>query len=140
MIITHLLWADDLVIISLSSHSLQNSLKILEDYCKKWRLIINKAKTKVVIFNENIPENLTFQIDDEKIDKVTDYKYLGEIQSSDNDNIKHIQYIADRSTKACFNMRRYYKLFGDIPIKTALHLFDTCILPISLLAVQINLF
>ena len=44
--------ADDLVLLSYSDTCLNNMLKALSIYCKKWKLIVNLKKTKVVIFNK----------------------------------------------------------------------------------------
>jgi hypothetical protein len=45
----HLLYADDLVILSESPTSLQHCLNALDNYCGKWRLNINIKKTKPMI-------------------------------------------------------------------------------------------
>jgi retron-type reverse transcriptase len=45
----HLLYADDLVILSESPTGLQHCLNALDNYCEKWRLNINIKKTKVMI-------------------------------------------------------------------------------------------
>ena len=46
-----LLYADDLVIFSLSANGLQTLLNKLESYCEKTELSANLDKTKVMIFN-----------------------------------------------------------------------------------------
>ena len=47
---THLLYADDIVLISQSHTGLQNLLNSLSHYCSIWRLIVNTSKTKVLIY------------------------------------------------------------------------------------------
>ena len=49
--INHLLYADDMAILSMSSVGLQNSLNKLYTYCNKWGLKVSTIKTKVVVFN-----------------------------------------------------------------------------------------
>ena len=49
--INHLLYADDIAILSMPTDGLQNSLNKLYTYCYKWRLEVNTIKTKVVVFN-----------------------------------------------------------------------------------------
>ena len=51
--ISHLFWADDLVLLSLSESTLQKLVDILERYCKLWGLTINIKKTKIMIFNKS---------------------------------------------------------------------------------------
>jgi hypothetical protein len=48
----HLLYADDLVILSESPTGLQNCLNALDNYCEKWRLNINIKKTKPMILSK----------------------------------------------------------------------------------------
>ena len=42
---THLLYADDIVLISGSAAGLQHSIDSLHNFCAKWRLIVNTSKT-----------------------------------------------------------------------------------------------
>ena len=48
--LNHLLFADDLLLLSESSTGLQKCISQLEDYCEKWRLNVNLKKTKIMIF------------------------------------------------------------------------------------------
>ena len=50
--ISHLFWADDLVLLSLSEKTLQILVSILEKYCTMWGLTINPKKTKILTFNK----------------------------------------------------------------------------------------
>ena len=43
-----LMYADDLVLMSLSAQGPQQQLDSLNEYCKKWELCVNIKKTKVV--------------------------------------------------------------------------------------------
>ena len=45
------MYADDIVLLSQSSSGLQVGLKVIKDYCQKWKLCINITKTKVMIFS-----------------------------------------------------------------------------------------
>jgi hypothetical protein len=48
--INHLLYADDLVIMSQSPEGLQHCLDALLKFCNEWKLDLNTRKTKTVIF------------------------------------------------------------------------------------------
>ena len=52
-----ILYADDTVIFSEDSINLQNALNDLENYCHTWKLVVNVAKTKTVIFSKGRPNN-----------------------------------------------------------------------------------
>ena len=49
--LNHLLFADDLLLISEASSGLQNCLEQLGKYCNKWNLNVNNSKTKAMIFS-----------------------------------------------------------------------------------------
>ena len=51
--VTHLAWADKLVILVLDPESLQKLLTIIGDFCNEWGLEINIFKTKFMVFNGN---------------------------------------------------------------------------------------
>ena len=51
--LTHLLWADDLVILALSKESLQLMIDELEKFCTEWGLSVNIKKTAVMVFNKS---------------------------------------------------------------------------------------
>jgi hypothetical protein len=48
--ISHLLYADDLALISDTVFGLQRQLNILADYCSDWGLSVNIDKTKIMVF------------------------------------------------------------------------------------------
>ncbi|MCG7877024.1 MAG: reverse transcriptase family protein, partial [Candidatus Thiodiazotropha endolucinida] len=47
-----LLYADDIVLFGKTPEDLQNALKILEDYCSRWKLTVNTKKTKIMVFRK----------------------------------------------------------------------------------------
>ena len=50
--ISHLLWADELIMLSLNKNTAQRQINKLSNFCKEWGIEINELKTKVVIFGE----------------------------------------------------------------------------------------
>ena len=55
--ISHLLWADDLIMLSLNPEKSQRQLNILNTYCAEWGIEINEIKTEVIIFNRDCISN-----------------------------------------------------------------------------------
>ncbi len=57
-----LLYADDIIMFADSAEGLQNSLNILSDYCQKWKLTVNKEKTKIMVFRKGgrLPNEMKF--------------------------------------------------------------------------------
>ena len=51
--LSHLLWADDLILLALNEESLQILLNQLKDFCDNWGLVVNMTKTQVMVFNRS---------------------------------------------------------------------------------------
>ena len=67
------------MLIAPSGTSLQRMLNVMNDWCRKWRLVVNRDKTKVVHFRPNsmgrCQENFT--CGDQTLDVTDTYKYIG---------------------------------------------------------------
>ena len=77
--LNHLLYADDMAMLSLSQEGLQNSLNKLETHCKEWHLVVSIKKTKIVVFNKTgkLLKGFVFKYEGKHIELVTEFKYLG---------------------------------------------------------------
>ena len=76
--ISHFLYADDLVIVSLTPEGLQNSLDKISEYAKQKSLTISIKKSKSMIFN--VSGRLikkSFNIGGEPLEAVKSFCYLG---------------------------------------------------------------
>ena len=51
MYVTHLLWADDLVLLALDKGSLQKMINELYSFSDEWGLLVNIKKTAILVFN-----------------------------------------------------------------------------------------
>ena len=73
-----LLYADDSIILAESPEELQVALDAVQDYCRKWHLIVNTSKTKIVIFSRGkIRKMPNFTYGHDTIEVVYDFVYLG---------------------------------------------------------------
>ena len=61
-IIAHLLWADDMFILSDTAANLQTQLDGLFQFCSKYLLIVNEMKTKVMVFGNNMKSEFYFNV------------------------------------------------------------------------------
>jgi hypothetical protein len=52
-----LMYADDTVLLAVSTDDLQKNLNIFNIYCVAWKLSINCSKSKVVIFSKRKMKN-----------------------------------------------------------------------------------
>ena len=79
-IITHLLWADDLEVVSDSKTGLQKQFDGLLSFSEKNLMIVNEFKTKVITFGCKQDIEIFFNI--QKIETTSHYKYLGNVIST----------------------------------------------------------
>ena len=77
--INHLLYADDLIMMSNFAEGLQTCIDNLEEYCKKWHFSINAAKSKIIIFKESskILGDYNFVHKNRKMEIIQSFCYLG---------------------------------------------------------------
>lgn len=126
--ISCLMFADDLVIISLSALGLQNSLDKLSAYCETWQLRVNLKKTKIMIFNKSgklLP--LLFNYGGEPVETVRSYTYLGIVFSICGSFRQAIDHLTQQAHKALFKLKQ---VGTQQSITTSLKLFDVLIMPI----------
>ena len=136
--ISHLFWADDLVLLALDTKSLQLLIDELEKYCNDWGLIINMDKTAIMVFNITgrlLKESYMFRCNNEPIPTAKLYCYLG------------ICFTLSGSTKTAQvqlrqkGLRAYFSLKKDIDLKSiskeaSFKLFDSLILPVATHGIQ----
>ena len=83
--LSHLLYADDLLLLSTSELRLKSCLSKLEMYCNTWQLEVNIKKCKIVIFNSagRLLRGPIFMFQGKKMELAQSYCYLGlELTSS----------------------------------------------------------
>ena len=132
-------YADDIVLVSNSAQSLQNSLDIVFDYCNTWKLNLNLTKTKVLVCRRGGPlgHNEHWFWGEKRIDICQCYKYLGINFSAGGITKRSISVLADQARKALLSLQYRQKQLGNIPVTTSIKLFNTCITPILLYSSQV---
>ena len=123
------MYADDMVLLSPTAEGLQEKLNFLNTYCKDWCLKVNTQKTKVIVFNAPGKHiNLPFSIDNNNIECVKHYRYLGPtINASGTLGTAKID-CCNKAKKAYFKLQKDFLTFNP----TALNIFDHTIKPIIL--------
>ena len=137
--ITHLLWADDLVLLAADPVSLQKMIDRLHQYCSEWGLSVNMDKTAVMVFNRSgrlLKESLGFTYGNTTIPSARSYCYLGITFSLSGTFLPAQQHLRQKG------LRAYFSLKGTIDIRalkksTVFKLFDALILPVVSYACQI---
>ena len=132
-LISHLLWADDLILLALDPETLQKQLDTLHSFCLEWGIDINADKTKFMKFGAGLDDHepRSFTIGRHKISEVESYCYLGvEIHNSGS-------YSLARSELKKKAMRALYALKNTVnktklSVRSLTTLFDSLIKPIVL--------
>jgi hypothetical protein len=131
--LSHLLYADDLVLISTSENGLRTCLSKLEEYCLTWQLELNIKKSKVMIFNSagRLLCGPGFTFLGKPIEQVKSYCYLGiDLTCSGSFRTARTNLI-EKAEKAAFPLMSIISQF-KLPYKKAIKLFDSFIRPIAL--------
>ena len=134
-IVAHLLWADDLILISDSHEGLQKQLDGLQIFCAKNFMIVNELKTKVMAFGKC--DVIKVHFNGKIIEQVTKYKYLGNIITSvstaQGDIFRdNYDYLFSQAQKAVFTMKNKLRHLGSLPPRLMFYLFDSLVRPILL--------
>ena len=77
IIITLLLYADDIFLLAKIHDDLDKQLKTLHAYCSKMGMTIKTNNTKVMILKSKNITHGSFVYDNHYLEKVSSYKYLG---------------------------------------------------------------
>ena len=129
--VNHLLYADDMAILSLFSDGLQNSLDKLKVYRDEWHLELNTTKTRIIVFNTTgrLLKEYRFSYNGKIMEQVGEFKYLGTTLSGSGSLMCAKEKLRKQANKAYFPMlNALHKIdFEAIP---SLHLFDSLIRPI----------
>ena len=126
--LSHLLYADDLMLLSETKTGLQMCINKLKEYCNKWKLTVNLKKTKVIIFRANGKKhNAQFMLEKENLEVIDLYKYLGITISSSSSFLQGINELAQKGRKACFSLRSGIDIYLLNNPKLVLKLYDCMI-------------
>ena len=126
------MFADDLILFSTSSASLQVMLDSVYEYSDKWGLKINVNKTKVCIFEKRKQvHNEKWNINGENVEIVDTFCYLG-AKFVYNGNMKLVaKSLSDQALRAMNNLLSLFTRI-NLDVKTKLLLFDMIVVPIIL--------
>ena len=123
----------DLMLFSNTENGLQKQLDGLKLFCANNKMIVNETKTKLMVLGKDYSGNISFN--NEKIELVREYKYLGNIIRSTTTNKQDIfglnyTYLRDRANRAMFTVMQRLKNIETPPPEIMFHIFDTLIMPI----------
>jgi len=116
------MYADDIIIMAEMPEEMQLVLNILEQYCNKWKLNLDKYKTLW-------PRNLKLYYDTE-LEIVSSFTYLGIVFTSGGSFSTAQQTLTGQAQKAVYKLKRHLLKFHNITVSHTLELFDKLVAPI----------
>ena len=131
-LLTILLFADDMALLSESRDGLQKGLDKLGEYCEKWGLIVNINKTQCVAFKKGgrmgKMDKWTYR--NEPLETVNEFKYLGFVFGSSGKFSKGIHCLADQGSRALFSLKAILQKYPEVMPYTQLNLFKAMVCPV----------
>lgn len=110
VIYKYIAYADDVAILAEDYKGLQNSLNSLTKVAKRYNMLININKTKVLVFRKKGRELIVpypLKIDGKSIDFVDKFKYLGRELTSYNDDADAIKQRINLARAKTYNILKF---------------------------------
>ena len=109
----------------------------LSDYCKKRYLKTNASKTEIIIFSRGkVRKSPKFYLDQDEIEVVDDYVYLGVKFNYNGSFKKAINKQISQAIKAMFALLEKAKVL-NLPIDIVCELFYVCVVPVLLYGCEV---
>ena len=123
-------YADDIAPLSTTANHLQRKAHILTENARKTGLQINQKKTeKVMCMNRK--ERPQIKIDEEELEVVTDFTYLGSTISVKNSVEKDISARMNKASNSSYCLRNIWKS-NVYSLKTKVRLFNSNVVSVLL--------
>ena len=129
-----LFYANDTVVFGTNVKEFENNLDMFYEYSELWHLSIYYLyfdKTKIMVFGTRQDQRFNCDLGGHKIDICTNFRYLGDIFSSNRPFHKTEKHYVEQARKAIYVLFKRMRNL-DISIDLQLYLFDHVILPIVL--------
>ena len=123
--LSNLRFADDVALLNETSKQLEKHMNYINSECMKVGLKIHKGKTK---YMTNYADSEDILIGQQKIEKVTEFKYLGQTTHL-KDTTKEEIYARIRAAWSCFGKNKEILQNKQLPISLKKQVMDQCILP-----------
>jgi hypothetical protein len=137
--VTHLLWADDLVLLALNKESLQKMIDELYSFSEEWGLLVNIKKTAILVFNitgRKLLDSQQFPYGDSKIPSVREYCYLGTTFTISGSTKVNQRQLRIKVLRAYFSLNRTLDI-TSISKEAIFKLFDSLISPVATYGYQV---
>ena len=137
--LSHLLYADDLVLLSTSEIGLQSNIDRVNAFCKLWGLSINISKSKIMVFSKSgrVPKDkFKYKLGGDEIEYGNNYKYLGVNFANTGTFSVAEKNLGLKASRALFSIKQ--SIFDkDLKPSAILSIFESLVKPIALYGIEI---
>jgi hypothetical protein len=128
-----LFYADDILLLSENEQDMQDMLDYVHEWCRKWRLIINIEKSKVVHFRNKGKNrsNFQFRIGDCFVLFTDMYKYLGVNLHEHLDFTQTAELLSKSGGRALGAIISKVHNYKDVGFKTFTKMYYSCVVPVT---------
>ena len=129
VIISHLLYADDVVLLAEKEEDLQKMLHALYEWCSEWGLVVNTSKSAVVHFRppSHAATKYVFLCGDKPIYQESMYKYLGLLLTEHLDYKVTVKMVAQSAHRALGLLIAKVKRLGGVPYQCFVKLYESLV-------------
>jgi hypothetical protein len=127
----HLMFADDLALVSDSIMGLQKQLNTLSRFCDDYRLKVNETKSKVVVFKNGgiLSNNEKWSYKNKSIEVVNKFNYVGLTFTRQMSLNAMVYELCMKSKRILTSILKSLYQYGQLPSSTFFKIFDTKICP-----------
>ena len=132
LILSILLYADDIVLIAPTPEKLQAMLDVVTSWCRKWGMDINAKKTQILhVRNHQRPRsNFEFRCGENALSYTESYKYLGFFIHEHLSNSHHAETLTGAASRSFGRIQNMFKSLGNMGIRTYETLYGAYVKPI----------
>ena len=135
LLISCLMFVDDVILIADSAEDLQKSLDVCFKFFCMCHLQISQVKSNIVVFNKKARTLIrTWTFGPLVLEEVNFYKYLGYVLMANlscKDNMQHKRGLIEAALATCMAVASH-EVLHHITLETLLQLYNTCIVQIIL--------
>ena len=133
LVLTVLLYADDIVLLAETEIDLQNLLNLVNIWCSKWRLEVNLLKTNImhVRNKQKRRSNFSFHFENKIVEYCGSYKYLGVTLNESLNFEKTTEVLCESAGRALGNIVTKMIKNGGFPLNVYNILYESCVCSIS---------
>lgn len=134
-----LIFADDILLLSLTPVKMQNSINEIEKYCKEWNLKVNPQKTRVIVCKrgDKLSKSEQWWMGKSKLEVVKKTEYLGTIISSNGSWSEQIKRAKMKGVSALASIKILDKKMPNIEYKVMKNVFNAVVKAKVLYGVEI---